>query len=55
MSSSKMNVKVAEQLLAIVNKYRQEVTEQLASKYGFDVKEAVAFLNNTSELQTSSA
>ena len=55
MNTTKMNVKVTEQLLAIVNTYRQEVTEKLAGKYGFDVKEAVAFLNDTIELQTSSS
>ena len=54
MNTSKMNFKITEQLLTIVNQYRQEVIDQLAIKYGFDAKEAFMYLNNANEPQASS-
>ena len=54
MNTSKMNSKITEQLLTIVNQYRQELVDQLAIKYGFDAKEAFMYLNNANEPQASS-
>ena len=46
-----LNTSVATQMMKIINGYRQEVTVKLAGKYGFDVKEAMAYLENKTEAE----
>ena len=46
MDSFMANASVAAEMMKIINGYRQEVIVKLAAKYGFDVKEAIAYLEN---------
>ena len=41
---SLLNTSVATQMMKIINGYREEVIVKLASKYGFNASEAIAYL-----------
>ena len=55
MDSFTLNTSVATQMMKIIDGYRQEVTVKLAGKYGFDVKEAIAYLETKPVVERDSS
>ena len=47
--AKEMNTKVMEEMMCVLNKYRREIIEKLSEKYGFDMKEALAYVEGSAE------